>query len=120
MVTRTVNNGNLQLSKDGEVILSIFEELKNDAIYIKVDGIVSADVAHEFEDELMATVTFCKKITIDLKNVTYISSAGMKVLLSLQKIIDNENGGYLKLLNLSAEVFKAFEEIGFDDLFNIE
>ncbi len=120
MVTRTVDNGILQLSKDGEIILSISEELKENAVFVEVDGVISADVAHEFEDELMATVTFCKKITIDFMSVTYISSAGMKALLSLQKIIDNENDGYLKLLNLNVEVFKAFEEIGFDDLFDIE
>ena len=117
---RIVKNGKLTiLNEKNEELLSICEKIESGTMQMIVSGNLTADVAHEFEDELMTAMTICQSIEIDFEGVTGITSAGLKVLLSTQKMMD-ELEGSMKLKKLKENVLKAFEEVGFDGLFDIE
>ena len=117
---RIVKNGKLTiLNEKNEELLSICEKIESGTMQMMVSGNITADVAHEFEDELMTAMTICQSIEIDFEGVTGITSAGLKVLLSAQKMVD-ELEGSMKLKKLKENVLKAFEEVGFDGLFDIE
>ncbi len=117
---RIVKNGKLTiLNEKNEELLSICEKIESGIMQMIVSGNITADVAHEFEDELMTAMTICQSIEIDFEGVTGITSAGLKVLLSAQKMVD-ELEGSMKLKKLKENVLKAFEEVGFDGLFDIE
>ena len=58
-------------------------------------------------------------ITVDFKDLEYISSAGLGVLLGTQKRL-SESGGGLKLRNLNKHIMDVFRYAGFDKIFVIE
>ena len=57
-------------------------------------------------------------LTLDLKGLEYISSAGLRVLLSAQKRM--QTSGSMKLRNVCEEVMDVFEMTGFADILVIE
>ena len=56
---------------------------------------------------------------VDFKDLDYISSAGLGVLLATQKRL-NENGQSLKLINLNNHIRDIFRYAGFDTIFEID
>ena len=59
-----------------------------------------------------------KNLVLDIKGVEYISSAGLRVLLSAQKKM--QKIGSMKVMNVCAEVMEVFEMTGFADILVIE
>ena len=110
----------LMLNEQDDILLAISETIQDTTMEMAIEGSLTADVSFEFEDELIAAMTVCDNIVIDFKGVTGITSAGLKALLSVQKMIDEMNGKRLALKNISPAVAETFEEVGFDGLFEIE
>lgn len=122
MVKKRIMKGHqlLMLNEQDDILLAISENIQSTNMEMAVEGSLTADVAFEFEDELIVAMTVCNSIIIDFKNVTGITSAGLKALLSVQKMIDEIGGKRLSLKNISPAVAETFEEVGFDGLFEIE
>lgn len=59
------------------------------------------------------------KIVIDMANVSYISSAGLRVLLAARKAVKRWNRGDLRLSNLQPYVKDTMELVGFTRIFDI-
>ncbi|MCI0451665.1 MAG: STAS domain-containing protein [Candidatus Latescibacteria bacterium] len=76
------------------------------------------DAAHveRVRDELKFVSRSC---TVDFKELDYISSAGMGVLLGTQKRLA-DSGHSLKLINLNRHIREIFRIAGFDNVFSIE
>ena len=53
-----------------------------------------------------------------LKEIEYISSAGLRVMLAAQKIMNTK--GSMKLVNVSDVIMEIFEVTGFDDILTVE
>lgn len=120
MSSRKMNGDVLEISLADSVVLCISEKMVGDTMCIKVSGEIRNEVAHDFEDEIMAAFSVCDKVRIDMSETTYIASLAMKILLSVQQIVDENSNASLTITNLSAEVHEMFEESGFIDIFNIE
>ncbi|MBI4548247.1 MAG: STAS domain-containing protein [Ignavibacteriae bacterium] len=60
-----------------------------------------------------------KSSTVDFKDLEYISSAGLGVLLMTQKRL-NESGQRLKLINMNKHIWDVFHYAGFNNIFEIE
>ena len=58
------------------------------------------------------------KITLDFANLAYVSSAGLRAILTLQKQV-NRTGGSLTLINVSPAVMEVFEMTGFSGVLHI-
>lgn len=120
MYNRIINNNILEIY-DGEKFLISFQESKeNEFVCISIKGELSNNVAHEFEDEIMAVFSVCQKIRIDLAGVSYIASLAMQFLLSLQRMIDENESAILMISSLNDTVRESFDEMGFLDILNIE
>lgn len=97
-----------QTSREGEVFV------------VSVNGNVDASNAPELESEINEIISEGNhKIVLDFKELNYISSAGLRVLLSTQKRLKPKNGE-LKLCELNTEVERIFTMAGFNRLFQIE
>ena len=59
-----------------------------------------------------------KALTLDFERLEYISSAGLRVLLAAQKIMNRQ--GEMKLVHVNETVKEIFEVTGFCDILNIE
>lgn len=120
MNTRRINGDALEISNGENVIISLSEKLVDDVMYIVMSGEIRNEVAHEFEDELMAAFSVCNVVRVDMSKVTYIASIAMRALLSVQQIIDENDSASLVITGISPEVREIFETLGFVDILNIE
>ena len=72
----------------------------------------------ELEAELKKRVEGITSLVIDIEKLEYISSAGLRVLLSAHKIMAKQ--GTMVIKNVRDEVREIFEVTGFDEILNIE
>ena len=120
MNTRRMNGDTLEILNGDNIVISISEKLVDGEMHIEVAGEITNDVAHEFEDEIMAAFSVCSVVKLDLEKVCYIASIAMRALLSVQQIVDENDGAALVITKISHEVREEFESSGFIDILNIE
>ena len=72
----------------------------------------------ELEEELKESIAGVTSLTLDFCNLEYISSAGLRVLLSAQKVMNKQ--GVMKVTNVNETVMEIFEVTGFSDILTIE
>ncbi|MBQ7150747.1 MAG: STAS domain-containing protein [Synergistaceae bacterium] len=89
-----------------------------DELTIALDGRLDTSTAPQLEAEVNSSLAGVKKFVIDMDKLVYVSSAGLRVLLKAQKIMNKQ--GSMTIKNVSAEIKEIFEVTGFDELLNIE
>ena len=95
------------------------EIIKNEnEIIIEVEGRLDTNTAPTLEKTINENTEDNNNLVLDLKKLEYISSAGLRVLLSAQKKM-NKNGS-MKVKNVSEAVMAVFEMTGFADILVIE
>ena len=87
-------------------------------LFVTVNGRIDTVTAPEFEAGVKPYLDGVTDRTIDFKEVNYVSSAGLRVLLSLQKKMMAQ--GEMKLVNVSEAVNDVFEVTGFDEILTYE
>ncbi len=94
-------------------------QTKNEkALTIAVEGRLDTMTAPELEEVLKNSLEGIEALTFDLEKLDYISSAGLRVLLSAQKTMNNQ--GTMKVLHANEIVMEIFEVTGFSDILTIE
>ena len=94
-----------------------FEFTNNNRIFnVALDGRLDTVTAPEFDSFLLENTKDAEAIVIDCEKLIYISSAGLRVLLSTHKKMK----GNLKLVNVCELVMEVFEMTGFADILAIE
>lgn len=88
------------------------------ALSVAVSGRVDTSTAPEFEAAVKAELDGVTELTIDFSQMDYISSAGLRVLLSLQKIMNKQ--GAMKVIGVNETVYEVFEVTGFSEILTIE
>jgi len=86
---------------------------------LNASGFLDLHTVPKFEEEIDKLIKEKRyKIIVNLKNLDYISSAGLGVFMGFIEEI-REQDGDIKLCNLSERVFKVFDLLGFPALFEI-
>lgn len=95
-------------------------ESKKDAgkLTLTVTGRLDTATAPKLEEEIKASYEGITELVFDLAKLEYISSAGLRVLLSAQKTMNKQ--GSMKVMNVGEEIMEIFEITGFTDIFTIE
>ena len=91
---------------------------KADETVIKLVGRLDTTTAPALDKTINDDIEGTKNLVIDLAGLEYISSAGLRVLLSAQK--KQQRVGSMKLLNVCESVMEVFEITGFADILVIE
>ncbi len=87
---------------------------------VKVTGRVDSATAPKFNEALSAIMDAGRyRIVLDLSELTFISSAGLRVLISAQKNCKRYNRGEVVLANAPENIMSALELAGFTPLFKI-
>lgn len=98
--------------------MKITQNKEAQKLTIAVEGRLDTSTAPEFERMMADFVNDTKEIVFDMANLEYVSSAGLRVILKLHKIMSNQDG--LKLIGVNDSVMEVFEITGFSDILNIE
>ena len=99
-------------------MLNIKKELNNDEMTVVLEGRLDTTTAPQLEGELKDSLENIKVLVFDMEKLEYISSAGLRVLLSAQKIMSRQ--GSMKVIHVCEEVNEIFEVTGFCDILTIE
>ena len=96
---------NINILKDGEK-----------AVYA-LEGRLDTSTAPQLEEAVNGNISELKDISFDFAKLDYISSAGLRVLLSTQKTMNKQ--GNMDIRNVSEEVMEIFDVTGFSDILTI-
>lgn len=118
MIKRVINNNVLEIYEDDDLVMSLSETIKDGGMSMRISGAIKSTVAHELEDELMAAVSFCKTINVDMSQVSFISGNALRSLLTVQRVAD-ESDISLVIEYPSEAVQAVFDESGFSDLLEL-
>ena len=97
---------------------NINKNTENGETVFALEGRLDTVTAPDLENALKDVIPDLKNLTLDFSKLEYVSSAGLRVLLSAQKIIANK--GEMKIKNLNETVKEIFEVTGFSDILTIE
>lgn len=98
--------------------MDIIKEQNESSLTIRLIGRLDTTTAPKLEGELKTSVNGISLLVFDLKKLDYISSAGLRVLLSAQKVMNRQ--GEMKITGANETVMEIFEVTGFVDILNIE
>lgn len=100
--------------------MEINKKMNEDVCEVDLIGRLDTTTAPELETTLKEVLdTDVKNLEIDLDQLDYISSAGLRVLLFAQKSV-NTVGGSMLIKNVKPEIMEVFEITGFSDILTIE
>ena len=97
--------------------MTVQKTIQNQTLTITPEGRLDTLTAPELEAELKSSLDGVTALTLDLKNLEYISSAGLRVLLSAQKTMNKQ--GTMVLENVRPEIMEILEITGFADILTI-
>ena len=96
------------------------EKIKNGAaLTVKLEGKLDTVTAPELERALKEELPGCESLVFDFSALDYISSAGLRVLLSAQKSV-TLTGGTMKVTGVNELVNEVFEVTGFSEILTVE
>ncbi len=98
--------------------MNITKNLKGTALEIALEGRLDTMTAPELEAELAKDMDSADCLILDFSKLDYISSAGLRVLLSAHKAMSGKGG--MKVTNVNEIVQEVFEVTGFADILTIE
>ena len=99
-------------------MLNIQKTLENGKALFALEGRLDTTTAPELEKELRDSIDGVSALTLDFAGLEYISSAGLRVLLAAQKIMNKK--GEMKISHVNETIMEIFEVTGFSDILSIE
>ncbi len=83
-----------------------------------IEGSIDTVTAPKLEGDLRGGLGDCKELVLDFAKVDYVSSAGLRVLITMEQAM--EGRGSMVIRNANADVREVFEMTGFDELLTLE
>lgn len=99
-------------------MLNIEKTVDGSTLTMALRGRLDTTTAPQLENELKAELDRTDKLVLDFEKLEYISSAGLRVLLSAQKVMGKKGGMTIRRVN--DVIMEIFEVTGFIDILNIE
>lgn len=98
--------------------MEIIKNTNGETLTLNIVGRLDTTTAPELENELKASLDGVNDLVLDLVDLDYISSAGLRVLLAAQKIMNKQ--GSMVIVNAKSEIMEVFEITGFTDILTIK
>ena len=100
------------------IMLNITKNVDGTALTIVLEGRLDTVTSPSLESELKSSLGGVEDLVFDMDKLQYISSAGLRVLLSAQKVMNKQ--GNMVVRNASDDVKEIFDVTGFSDILTIE
>ncbi|MBR4149748.1 MAG: STAS domain-containing protein [Firmicutes bacterium] len=99
-------------------MLNITKKAEGSNLTLGLEGRLDTNTAPELDAEIKSSLAGVTSVVLDMAKLEYISSAGLRVLMSAQKIMNDQ--GEMKLINVNEIVNEVFEVTGFSEILTIE
>ena len=98
--------------------MTITKKQNGNALEIALEGRLDTMTAPELEAELNGSLDGAETLTLDFTGLSYISSAGLRVLLAAEKRMGKKGG--MTVTHVGEAIMEIFEVTGFTDILTIE
>lgn len=98
--------------------MNIQKMVSGTTLAVALEGRLDTTTSPKLEEDLRSSIEGVASLEFDLEKLEYISSAGLRVLLAMQKIMNKQ--GRMLLRNVNESVMEVFEVTGFADILSIE
>lgn len=98
--------------------MNVKKNLENSTLTVLLDGKLDTGTTPQTAEDIEEDIGNAEKLVIDMKDLKYISSAGLRLLLSLHKRMSQKGGMVIK--NVNETNMEIFDFTGFSDILNIE
>lgn len=98
--------------------MEIIKNKNGNSLDIALVGRLDTTTAPALETEIKASIDGVEQLVIDFAKLEYISSAGLRVLLAAQKIMNKQ--GKMIIRNANDDIKEVFEITGFCDILTVE
>ncbi len=98
--------------------MTITKNLEGKKLTVALEGRLDTGTSPQLEAELKTAVNGIEELVLDLKDLAYMSSAGLRVLLAAQKVMNRQ--GSMKVINVNETISEIFEITGFNEILTIE
>lgn len=98
--------------------MEIIKKSEGNKLVVEVQGRLDTVTAPDLEQELSSILDSTESLVLDFAKLDYISSAGLRVLLSTQKKLMDKGG--MTITNVNEEVMEVFDITGFSTILTIE
>ena len=102
----------------GGIEMTINKEQNGTTLNIALEGRLDTNTSPDFEKELQGSLDRIEELILNFSKLDYISSAGLRVLLSTQKQMNKQ--GTMVIRNVNETISEVFEITGFVDILTIE
>ena len=99
-------------------MLTINKTVENGKAILSPEGRLDTVTAPDMENAVKEVLPGIDELTLDFAKLEYISSAGLRVLLSAQKAMNTQ--GKMTVVNVNGTIMEIFEVTGFSDILTIE
>ena len=98
--------------------MTIDRNVEGTKTQLKIAGRLDTSTAPELETTIDACISGVEELIIDFEGLEYVSSAGLRVILKAQKIMNKQ--GSMKIINVNDTIMEVFYITGFADVLTIE
>ena len=98
--------------------MTIEKNLNGTELTVTITGRLDTTTAPQLEAEFKQSINGIEKLVLDFASLEYLSSAGLRVLLAAQKVMNKQ--GEMVIRNVNQTVNEIFEVTGFIDILTIE
>ena len=99
--------------------MNITKKAEGDALMLALEGRLDTATSPQLDEELDASLEGVRELTLDLTDLKYVSSAGLRVLLRAQRKM-NAAKGKLLVTGVNDSIMEIFEITGFSEILDIE
>lgn len=98
--------------------MNIVKQTADSALTLALIGRLDTTTSPELEKEIKASISGVTELIFDFAELEYVSSAGLRVLLAAQKMMNKQ--GKMVIRHVSETVMEVFDITGFSDILTIE
>lgn len=98
--------------------MNIIKNTEGKTLNIALEGRLDTTTAPQLEAELKQSIADNTELILDFAKLEYLSSAGLRVLLAAQKVMNKQ--GKMVIRNVNDVISEVFEVTGFADILTIE
>ena len=99
-------------------MITIEKAVNGTTLTVALEGRLDTTTSPKLEEDLRSSIDGITELVFDFEKLEYISSAGLRVLLAMQKFMNQQ--GKMVLRNVNEAVMEVFEVTGFADILSIE
>lgn len=98
--------------------MNIVKTSEGSKLTLALEGRLDTTTAPQLEAEIKSALTGVTELALDFSKLEYLSSAGLRVILAAQKIMNKQ--GSLVVRHVNETILEVFEVTGFSDILTIE